>query len=185
MLPDSSMSRQLEYNLRMSTKQATQKDSVDKFMETRASELPDIDLDVEAAVHRIQRIVKSVRRSMDETLKDYDLSHGEWGILGHLRLAGPPYRSSPGQLSKDEWLSSGAMTNRLDKLEEAGLVRRLPDPDDRRALHVELTEKGHKVWLESVGVQASKEAAIAAALNRSELKELNSLLRKVLLEFER
>jgi hypothetical protein len=48
-----------------------------------------------------------------------------------------------------------------------------------------LTEKGHKVWLESVGVQASKEAAIAAALNRSELKELNSLLRKVLLEFER
>ncbi len=122
---------------------------------------------------------------MDDTLKEYGLSHGEWGILGHLRLAGPPYRSSPGQLSKDEWLSSGAMTNRLDRLEEAGLVRRLPDPDDRRALHVELTEKGEKLWLESVGVQASKEAALAAALDKKELKELNALLRKVLLEFER
>jgi len=169
----------------MATKQAREQDSVDKFMDSRASELPDIDLDVEAAVHRIQRIVKSVRRSMEETLKEYGLSHGEWGILGNIRLAGPPYRSSPGQLSKDEWLSSGAMTNRLDKLEEAGLVQRLPDPDDRRALLVELTEKGHKVWLESVGVQASKEAAIAAALDRKELKELNGLLRKVLLEFER
>jgi DNA-binding MarR family transcriptional regulator len=168
----------------MATKQATEKDSVDRFMEARAAQLPDIDLDVEAAVHRIQRIVKSVRRDMEETLKEYDLTHGEWGILGNLRLGGPPYRSSPGQLSKDEWLSSGAMTNRLDKLEEAGLVRRLPDPEDRRALHVELTEKGHKVWLESVGVQASKEAAIAAALDRKELKELNALLRKVLLEFE-
>jgi DNA-binding MarR family transcriptional regulator len=168
----------------MATKQATEKDSVDRFMDARAAQLPDIDLDVEAAVHRIQRIVKSVRRDMEETLKEYDLTHGEWGILGNLRLGGPPYRSSPGQLSKDEWLSSGAMTNRLDKLEEAGLVRRLPDPEDRRALHVELTEKGHKVWLESVGVQASKEAAIAAALDRKELKELNALLRKVLLEFE-
>ena len=166
-------------------KQTAQQDSVDEFMDARASQLPDIDLDVEAAVHRIQRIVKSVRRSMEETLKEYGLAYGEWGILGNIRLAGPPYRSSPGQLSKDEWLSSGAMTNRLDKLEEAGLVRRLPDPDDRRALLVELTEKGHKVWLESVGVQASKEAAIAAALDRKELKELNKLLRKVLLEFER
>lgn len=166
-------------------KQAAQQDSVDEFMDARASQLPDIDLDVEAAVHRIQRIVKSVRRSMEETLKEYGLAYGEWGILGNIRLAGPPYRSSPGQLSKDEWLSSGAMTNRLDKLEEAGLVRRLPDPHDRRALLVELTEKGHQVWLESVGVQASKEAAIAAALDRKELKELNKLLRKVLLEFER
>lgn len=77
------------------------------------------------------------------------------------------------------------MTNRLDRLEEAGLVQRLPDPDDRRALLVELTDQGHKLWLESVGVQASKEAAIAAALNRRELKELNELLRKVLLEFEK
>jgi DNA-binding MarR family transcriptional regulator len=169
----------------MATKQATERDSVDKFMDARAAQLPDIDLDVEAAVHRIQRIVKSVKRSMEETLKEYDISHGEWGILGNLRLAGPPYRSSPGQLAKDEWLSSGAMTNRLDRLEEAGLVKRLPDPDDRRALLVELTEKGHELWLESVGVQASKEAAIAAALSRRELKELNTLLRKVLLEFER
>jgi DNA-binding MarR family transcriptional regulator len=133
----------------------------------------------------MQRIVKAIGRRMDETLKEFDLSHGEWGMLGHLTMSGPPYRSSPGQLSAKEGLSSGAMTNRLDRLEEAGLVRRLPDPNDRRSLHVELTDKGHKLWVDALDAQASKEAATAAALSRKELQQLNTLLRKVLLESER
>ncbi len=77
------------------------------------------------------------------------------------------------------------MTNRLDRLESAGFIQRLPDPSDRRALLVELTEQGHDLWARAVGAQAAKEAALAAALGRRELKELNTLLRKVLLEFER
>ena len=77
------------------------------------------------------------------------------------------------------------MTNRLDRLEEAGLVRRLPDPKDRRGLHIELTDKGHELWVGALGAQASKEAAVAAALSKKELARLNALLRKVLLEFER
>jgi DNA-binding MarR family transcriptional regulator len=76
------------------------------------------------------------------------------------------------------------MTNRLDQLEKAGLVRRLPDPDDRRALLVELTKKGHKLWAESISAQADKEAALAAALDGRELAQLNKLLRKVLAGFE-
>ena len=155
-------------------------DRVDQLLEEWAPKLPAIDLDIEGAVQRIQWIYKLVNRQMEETLREYELGHGEWTLLRHLAMEGPPHRSSPGRLAKREGLSSGAMTNRLDQLEKAGLVRRLPDREDRRALHVELTDKGHKLWADSISAQASKEARLAAALNDRELAQLNKLLRKVL-----
>jgi DNA-binding MarR family transcriptional regulator len=82
-------------------------------------------------------------------------------------------------------LSSGAMTNRLDRLEQAGLIRRLPDPDDRRRVVVELTEHGRETYRSAVGVQAKKEALVTAALNDREKAQLNALLRLLMLEFER
>ena len=167
----------------MASKSTPQQDSVDHMLASW-EELPSIDLGVEAAIHRIQRINKHIRKRMDETLGDYGLSYAEWGVLGHLSLAGAPYRSSPGELAEKDHLSSGAMTNRLDRLEKAGLVRRLPDPSGRRALQVELTDKGHGLWVEAVDAQAAKEAALAAALDERELGQLNKLLRKVLSGFE-
>jgi DNA-binding MarR family transcriptional regulator len=77
------------------------------------------------------------------------------------------------------------MTNRLDRLEKAGLVKRLPDPNDRRGVVVEITKAGQKAWVESVGAEAAQEALLAAALSDREKKELNSLLRRLMLEFER
>ena len=167
----------------MSTK-AAHKDSVDKLIESWIGELPGVDLEIEGAVERIQWISRKIRRRMDETLADHQLSFEEWGLLGHLKLGGPPYASTPGKLAEKQDLSSGAMTNRLDRLEEAGLVRRRPDPTDRRSLQVELTDKGHELWLKTVHAQAAKEAAIGAALNERELAQLNNLLRKVLSGFE-
>ncbi len=168
----------------MKAKPGTQADRVDRMIESWAPKLPPIDLDIEGAVQRIQWISKLIHRRMEETLTEYGLSHNEWGLLRELAMAGPPHRSSPGELAKKDGLSSGAMTNRLDQLEKAGLVRRLPDPDDRRALQVELTPKGHKLWAESISAQADKEAALAAALDERELAQLNKLLRKVLAGFE-
>ena len=78
------------------------------------------------------------------------------------------------------------MTNRLDRLEEAGLIRRMPNADDRRGIVVELTDEGHRVWHESVDVQAEKESLIAAAaLDPRERDELNNYLRRLMLAFER
>ena len=77
------------------------------------------------------------------------------------------------------------MTNRLDRLEEAGLVRRLRDPDDRRSVVVELTDHGRETYRNAVGVQAQKEALVAAALNPREKSQMNALLRKLMVEFER
>jgi DNA-binding MarR family transcriptional regulator len=77
------------------------------------------------------------------------------------------------------------MTNRLDRLEKAGHIKRLPDPDDRRGVLVELTPQGRKVYNDAVGVQAHKEALVAAALGDAEKEQLNALLRRLMREFER
>jgi DNA-binding MarR family transcriptional regulator len=161
------------------------RDQVDRMLHVWKGELPDLDLATEGIVERIQKLNRYIDRSMNETLADFKLDRGEWRLLGALRKSGPPYRRSPGRLAEDVGLSSGAMTNRLDRLQEAGLVRRLPDPDDRRALQVELTDAGWQAWQDSVGVQAQKEALVASALAPDEKEQLNALLRRLMLEFER
>ena len=92
---------------------------------------------------------------------------------------------SPGELSSRLEVSTGAMTNRLDRLEEAGLIRRVRDPDDRRGVKIELTDAGKRVWTDSTSAQARKEALVASALTKREQTQLNSLLRKLMLELER
>ena len=106
-----------------------------------------------------------------------------WQVLTSLRLV-PGHRSSPGELAGDLELSSGAMTSRLDRLEKEGFVRRLPDPDDRRGVVVELTDEGRKAWDTAASVQGRKEAFFASALTKPEQKQLNDLLRKLMLAFE-
>ena len=162
-----------------------QLDAVDRMLEVWKHELPELDLDTEGIVERIQKLTKMLDRTMNETLAEFNLDRGEWWLLGALRRSGPPYRRSPGKLSEEMGLSSGAMTNRLDRLETAGLIRRLPDPDDRRALKVELTDAGWQAWQDSTGAQAQKEALLASALDPSEKDVLNGLLRRLMLEFER
>jgi DNA-binding MarR family transcriptional regulator len=162
---------------------ATETDVIDDKLEVWSRELPDLDLLTEGIVERVQTIAKYLDRSMNETLSRFDLSVGEWKVLGALRYSGEPYRLSPGKLSQWMALSSGAMTSRLDRMESVGLVRRLPDPVDRRALQIELTEAGWNLWQDSVGVQAEKEARIAGALDEREKAQLNDLLRRLLTAF--
>lgn len=159
-------------------------DSVDRILEVWERELPDLDLATEGIVERIQKLTKYLARAMNETLGEFNLDPGEWWLLAALRRSGPPYRLSPGQLAAHLSLSSGAMTNRLDRLEESGLIRRLPDPTDRRALQIELTEAGWQAWQDSVGVQARKEFLVASALDAHEKELLNDLLRRLMLQFE-
>jgi DNA-binding MarR family transcriptional regulator len=160
-------------------------DHVDRFLEEFREELPaEVDLEVEGIVDRINGINRRIQKALDETLADYGLSHAAYKVLSSLRWAGAPYRRSAGELAKLADLSSGAMTNRLDQLEKAGLVQRLRDPDDRRGVLVEPTEKGRKLWEEAIGVQARKEALLTEALNERERKQLNALLRRVMRAFE-
>ena len=160
-------------------------DHVDRFLEEFKEEFPaEIDLEIEGIVDRINGINRRLKRALDETLAEYGLSHAAHKVLSSLRWAGAPYRRSAGELAELSDLSSGAMTSRLDQLEKAGLVRRLRDPDDRRGVLVEPTEKGKKLWEKAMGVQARKEQLIAAALNEREQAELNALLRRIMRVFE-
>lgn len=161
-----------------------ERDHIDRWL--AAHELPGaVDVEVEGIVDRINGIRRRLHRMLDETLAEFGLSDGEWKLLTHLQLDGPPHRKSVGQLAKWVELSSGAMTNRIDRLEEAGFVRRVPDPDDRRGVLVELTDAGRRAWEESVSAQAAKESLVAAALSAEEKQQLNALLRRLMREFER
>ena len=163
---------------------ALERDHVDACLE-KLDGIPDLDRDVEGIVSRIQALEKRFKRAMEETLEEHGLSYGEWKVLGSLRNAGTGSTRTPGELSSELELSSGAMTNRLDRLERAGLVRRLRDPDDRRGVRIQLTADGERAWLESTNAQAIKEALVAGALGKPEQAQLNELLRKLMLEFER
>ena len=163
-----------------------ERDRIDVFLE-HLEGIPDLEYEVEGIVDRINSLQKKFRRELEQTLAEHGLSWGEWKVLGSLWHShnDVPHCSSPGELCDELELSSGAMTSRIDKLERAGLARRRPDPDDRRGVKVELTDAGSRAWLESTSAQAIKEARVAAALTKRQQRELNALLRKLMLEFER
>jgi len=162
---------------------ADERDMIDEWMAGWTADLP-LDLEVEGIVDRIAFLNKRIKRMLEETLAEFGLNIGEWHVLSALWNSGEPFRSSPGYLAKRAELTSGAMTNRLDGLEAEGLVRRLPDPDDRRGVIVELTPKGRELWERSVGAQAVKEQFVASALNVTERRQLNTLLRRMVLRAE-
>ena len=162
-----------------------ERDHVDDFLESIREELPDLDFEVEGIVDRIMGLSRRIKRMMEETCAEHGLTWGEWKVLGYLhRKSGPTRRASPGQLAEHLELSSGAMTNRLDRLEEAGLVERLRDPDDRRGVQVELTVAGRQAYEQTTTAQAEKEVLVASALSAREKKDLNALLRRMMITFE-
>lgn len=182
---DISTSKEICATLREVSKTPAQRDHVDRFLETINYVFPELDLEVEGIVDRISGISRRLHRTMDETLSEFGLDSAEHKALSVLAQSGEPYRSTPGRLAERMDLSSGAMTNRLDRLEQAGLIRRLADPADRRRVVVELTDHGRETYRSAVGAQAKKEALVTAALNTKEKVQLNALLRKLMLEFER
>lgn len=167
----------------MARKRRDEHDKLDDWLDIWEREIPNLDRTTEGIVERIGNLYKDLDRSMEETLVKYDLDRRAFHLLGRLRSYGPPYRRSPGQLAGDMRLSSGAITNRLDRLEEAGLIRRLPDPTDRRGQLIEPSEKGHAAWERTVGTQAEREQRVASVLTATEREDLHRLLRRLMQAF--
>jgi DNA-binding MarR family transcriptional regulator len=158
-------------------------DSLDDSLEIWAREIPDLDPVTEGIIERIQILAFNVNQSMEETLAAYELDRRSFQLLGKLRRHGAPYRVSAGKLAMELRLSSGAMTNRLDRMEKSGLIRRLPDPNDRRGTLIEPTDAGHRAWDETVGEAARREAQFSAVLSDAEKARLHDLLRVFMLAF--
>src|SRR5947209_2993244 len=121
---------------------APQRDHIDRFLD-ELEPIEGLDYEVEGIVDRIGGINRRIKRGMEATLAEFGLSLPDWEVLATLRNSG---RRAPGTLARYLELSSGAMTSRLDGLEEAGLIRRVPDPSDRRKIVVELTDEGRAAW---------------------------------------
>ncbi|MGO8874152.1 MAG: MarR family winged helix-turn-helix transcriptional regulator [Acidimicrobiales bacterium] len=155
---------------------ACEDDDFDTHARWAAHAWPVIDEDVEAIVSRVEKAQRYLERAAVDTRDQVGLAHGELKILLHLTRG---FRSQ-GALAKSLLVSTGTMTNQLDKLEASGLVARLPDPADRRGKLVEMTPKGRERLDNYINVQAARERELLGRLSRGEKRQLNDLMRKLL-----
>ena len=154
-------------------------DPIDRLIEQWQLERPELDLAPMALMARLLRVAGRVERAVGDGLAEGGLQTGWFDVLSALRRAPEPHRLTPGRLAASVMLSTGGMTKRLDRLEEAGLVRRSPDPDDRRGVLVGLTAKGRRVADAAVEAHLDNERRMLAGLTRAERAELERLLDKL------
>ncbi|MEV7996435.1 MarR family winged helix-turn-helix transcriptional regulator [Streptomyces sp. NPDC086077] len=141
---------------------------------------PDLDTRAMEVFGRIHRLSRTMDDRMEKAYARFGVSRGEFDVLAALRRSGEPYTLSPRRLSATLMLTTGGMTGRLDKLERAGLLRRSPDPHDRRALQVTLTEQGLHLVEEALGTGLSVQTQALTALTPEQGDQLADLLRKLL-----
>jgi DNA-binding MarR family transcriptional regulator len=155
-------------------------DAIDHLVAQWNRERPDLDVTPTHVLQRITRLYLLQSASFAEVFARFGMSFGEYEVLAALTRSGPPYRLKPGELVGALVLSSGAVTNRIDRVEAAGLVERLPDPDDRRGTLVALTAKGRAVVDEAVRAHLANEERLLGGLSRTDRAQLTRLLRKLL-----
>ena len=162
-----------------------ERDVVDEIAAQWRALKPDLDVRAMATVGRLGRVCALGERLIEARLREYGLAIGDFDVLAALRRSGAPHRLTPTQLYKALMITSGAMTNRIDRLERRGLITRLDDPDDRRGVLVCLSEEGRALLDDAVTAHVENEAHILSALTRAEQAALDGLLRKLLAGFER
>ena len=159
-------------------------DGVALILEQWARERPDLDASPMGVIGRIFRLSHIFQGEVQEVFSSFGLHKGEFDVLATLRRSGEPYRLNPTDLSNALMVSSGGMTNRLDRLEKAGLVARRPDPNDRRGNQVGLTKEGLRLVDEAVTEHVGNEHRLLSTLSEDERGALSDLLRKLLLSSE-
>ncbi|AXE85942.1 MarR family transcriptional regulator [Streptomyces sp. Go-475] len=164
----------------MSERPEQRKDPVDAIIEQWAEVRPDLDTTAMEVFGRVNRISHAMADRATKVYAAFGISRGEFDVLATLRRSGEPYTLSPRQLSATLMLTTGGMTGRLDKLERAGLLRRSPDPHDRRGLHVTLTDKGLALVDEAVGAGLAAQTEALSALDAEQAGQLAGLLRELL-----
>jgi DNA-binding MarR family transcriptional regulator len=155
-------------------------DTVDQLMEDWSRERPELDARGLGITSRISLLGKVLTREDKRALAPLGVAPWACDVLLALRRQGPPYRLTPTDLRKVTLLTSGAMTTRLDRLEEAGLVRRSLHSDDRRSFQVNLTEQGRQLADQALEARLGMVERLLAPLSADESQAVASLLRKLL-----
>lgn len=156
-----------------------QQDQVDRIIAEWSEARPDLDLDPLAVFSRLTRIAKRFSRARAQAFERSGLNDWEFDVLSVLRRGGAPYRQSPKVLVHETLVSSGTMTNRIDRMAERELVRRLTDPNDGRGVLVEITERGLTLVDAAMTRLTDAEASLLNGLTRHDRERLASLLRKL------
>lgn len=165
----------------MSRQKAKERDGIDERRAQWAAELPDLDTRGMAIIGRMRWITLNLRPPIEAIFRKYGLDSGEFDVLATLRRSGKPYCLRPTELYRWLMISSGGLTARLARLEKAGLISRVPDPDDARSMLVQLTPTGKTVAERAFREDMAFESEVLEALKPAELAALESLLRKLVL----
>lgn len=159
-------------------------DHVDHLLAQWERERPELDTTLLAISTRVVRLGRYLDRTLADHLAPFGLHEGEVNVLAALRRSGPPYVLTPTELYRSLLVSSGAMTNRLDRLEQAGLLERTPDPDDRRKVRVGLTGAGRTLVDEAFEDYLRALSELFSDLSAQRASDLADALRHVLVPLE-
>ena len=157
----------------------TMRDEVDRLVEAWRRERSDLDLGPMEVLSRVSRLSHHLDRARRQAFAEHGLESWEFDVLAALRRSGPPYQLSPGRLLRETLVTSGTMTNRIDRLERRGLVSRLPDPSDRRGVLVRLTERGRHTVDGALVSLLELERPLLSALGAEDREQLAGLLRRL------
>ncbi|MBY7248031.1 MarR family winged helix-turn-helix transcriptional regulator [Enterobacter roggenkampii] len=159
------------------------KDHVDFVVGQWSSAMPELDASSMKIFGRTLRLMKHLGKERAQAMAPFGIREGEFDVLATLRRAGEPYCLSPTQLYTSLLITSGAMTNRLNHLEQQGLIRRIADPDDKRSSLVSLTPHGQERIEQALLVHTETQNALLRNLSEAQRAQLESLLRVLLLTF--
>ncbi|MEV0033303.1 MarR family transcriptional regulator [Nocardia sp. NPDC050793] len=159
-------------------------DAVDAIAEQWRRERPDLDLEAMAIMGRLGRLMIVAQQAIEAVFTAHGLQRGEFDVLAALRRSGEPCQLNPSVLADTLMLSRAGMTGRLDRLESAGLVRRIADAADRRAVRVALTDEGRELVDTAVTSHTRNETRILSALSAQERKDLDRIARRLLTSLE-
>jgi DNA-binding MarR family transcriptional regulator len=159
-------------------------DAVDRITAQWRRERPDLDSSPMEVIGRISRVSALVQRELERVFAQHDLAGGDFDVLATLRRSGAPYLLTPGVLSRSTMVTTGGMTKLLDRLEAHRLIRREPDPRDRRGKLIALTDDGRALVDRAVEAHLRNEERLLADLTAAKREELAALLRELLIALD-
>ncbi|MGQ0629437.1 MAG: MarR family winged helix-turn-helix transcriptional regulator [Sporichthyaceae bacterium] len=159
-------------------------DEVDRLVAAWRQQRPDLDVRPLEVLSRVTRLARHLDRARARAFAEHDLQMWEFDVLSALRRSGQPYRMSPGALLTQTLVTSGTMTNRIDRLAARDLVRREPAPGDRRGVLVVLTAAGLACVDAALRDLLAHEQQLLASLTEHQREELASLLRALVIPFD-
>ncbi len=162
----------------------TRIDVVDRIVEQTARERPDLDVQAVELLSRITRSGRLVEAATARSLAPFALGTGDFWLLVTLRRAGPPFRLTPTELLRNVTVTSGAVSQQLERLEQRKLVRRRHSPTDRRTVIVELSAKGRQLIDKAWTAHINRDRALFSGLTDQQRRTLADLLRQVVLAAE-